>query len=207
MPKNVFVLSPGRAGSMTFAHACEYIENYSSAHESLIDKIGAERFAYPENHIEADNRLTWHLGQLAQKYDGQDVLYVHLRRDPEKIAQSFLRRWNDIKFNAAILPAFAHGIVMREKSWPLERRIEVCRFYVQTVIANIEEFITDRPHVEVDLEDEGQSFAYFLDRIDAQGDLKAAQQAWTTVQNDHEYAKGLHKRANVFTRAKKKFVS
>jgi len=177
---------------MTFAHACEHLTNYTSAHESLVDQIGDARFAYPENHIEADNRLTWHLGQLAEKFDSQDVLYVHLRRDPEKIAQSFLKRWEDIQFGSAILPAFANGIVMREKAWPRERRIEVCRFYVDTVIANTEQFIKTRPHMTVELEDGGISFNHFLDRIGAAGDLDATRTAWTTVQNDHAYSRALN---------------
>jgi len=197
MPKNVFVLSPGRAGSMTFAHACENLTNFTSAHESLVDQIGDARFAYPDSHIEADNRLTWHLGQLAEKYDGSDVLYVHLRRDPEKIAQSFLKRWEDIQFGSAILPAFANGIVMREKPWPVERRIEVCRFYVDTVMANTEEFIRARPHMTVELEDGGATFDHFLDRIGAIGDLEATRQAWTTVQNDHAYSQARNAQPSV----------
>jgi len=173
---------------MTFAHACEHISNYTSAHESLIDQIGAARFDYPDNHIESDNRLTWHLGQLARKYDDADVLYVHLRRDPEKIAQSYCKRWNEIEFSAAIIPAFANGMVMREKPWPSDMRLDVCRFYVDTVLANIEEFISSRPHIDVDLEDDGVSFRNFLTRIGAQGDLDAIQRAWTDVQNDYAYS-------------------
>jgi len=174
---------------MTFAHACAHLTNYTSAHESLVDQIGDARFAYPENHIEADNRLTWHLGQLGDKYDGSAVLYVHLQRDPEKIAQSFLKRWEDIQFGSAILPAFANGIVMREKPWPVERRIEVCRFYVDTVISNTEAFIKSRPHMTVELEDGGVTFNHFLDRIGAVGDLDATRLAWNTVQNDHEHSR------------------
>ena len=86
---NVFVLSTGRAGSKTFVLACEYLSNFTAGHETRADQIGSSRFEYPINHIEADNRLTWHLGLLGRKYDGRDVFYVHLKRDPEKIAESF----------------------------------------------------------------------------------------------------------------------
>ena len=48
---NVFVLNTGRCGSMTFVEACRPITNFSSAHESRCAKLGAERFAYPDNHI------------------------------------------------------------------------------------------------------------------------------------------------------------
>ena len=192
MPKNIFALSPGRAGSMTFVHACEGIEGFTAGHESRVDRVGTARLAYPENHIEADNRLVWHLGQLAQKYDGQDVLYVHLRRDPEKIAQSYLKRWLEFEFSAGILPAFANGIVMREKPWPVEERLDVARYYVETVIANTEEFLKSRPHIDVHLEDGGVSFNNFLNRMSATGDLEAVRAAWASVKNDHNHSREIH---------------
>ena len=188
MPKYIFALSPGRAGSTTFAEACAHFSNFTSAHESRNARIGNVRFDYPENHIEADNRLTWHLGQMATRFDGQDAFYVHLRRDPEKIAQSYLNRWEQIKFSGAILPAFANGIIMRESLWPAERRIDVCRFYVETVIANTEEFLKTRSHMDVSLEDDGASFESFMDRIGAQGDLAAALSAWKTPANTHGHS-------------------
>ncbi len=194
--KNIFALSPGRAGSMSFANACSHLENYTSAHESLVDQIGTARFAYPENHIEADNRLTWHLGQLAQKYDPQDVFYAHLTRDPEKIAQSYFKRWSEINFRAGIMPAFANGIVMREKDWPLERKLDVCRFYVETVIANTQEFLKTQQHMDVSLEDNGASFANFLDRIGAVGDLDLVKQDWTKPHNDHKFSLELDRKNN-----------
>ena len=55
---NVFVLCTGRCGSTTFACACRHIENYTAAHESRSHLAGPERFAYPEDHIEVDNRLS-----------------------------------------------------------------------------------------------------------------------------------------------------
>ena len=181
---------------MSFANACSHLENYTSAHESLVDQIGVARFAYPENHIEADNRLTWHLGQLAQKYDSQDVFYVHLRRDPEKIAQSYLKRWAEISFRAGIMPAFANGIVMRGSEWPTEEKINVCRFYVETVIANNLEFLETRPHMDVSLEDNGVSFANFLDRIGAVGDLDLMKQEWSKPHNDHKFSIELDRKNN-----------
>ena len=79
---NVFVLSTGRCGSTTFIKACSHITNYSSAHESLSTRTGKQRLNYPENHIEADNRLSWLLGRLDNTY-GDDAFYVHLNRNIE----------------------------------------------------------------------------------------------------------------------------
>ncbi len=198
MPKYVFALSPGRTGSTSFAEACAHFTNFTSAHESRNSRLGENRFAYPENHIESDNRLTWHLGQLAAKYDDQDVFYVHLRRNPEKIAESYAKRWEDVKFKSSIMRAFANGIIMREGPWEKSRRIDVSRFYVQTVIANTEEFLKNRPHMDVSLEDGGVSFQEFMKRIGAQGDLDAALATWKTPANTHSDSIAKAKKSLVF---------
>ncbi|MHC4834220.1 MAG: hypothetical protein ACYTFH_10095, partial [Planctomycetota bacterium] len=59
---NVFILSTGRAGSMSFERACSHITNYSAGHETRSGFLGQRRFDYPQNHIESDNRLAWLLG-------------------------------------------------------------------------------------------------------------------------------------------------
>ena len=59
---NMFVLNTGRCGSTAFVEACKHIMNFSSAYESRAGRIGHDRFAYPENHIEADSQLSWFLG-------------------------------------------------------------------------------------------------------------------------------------------------
>jgi hypothetical protein len=90
---NVFILNTGRCGSTTFVKACEHITNFTTAHESRMHLIGNQRLAYPDNHIEADNRLAWFLGRLEAAY-GDRAIYVHLRRDPLKTARSFEKRYN-----------------------------------------------------------------------------------------------------------------
>jgi len=88
---NVFVLNTGRCGSTTFARACRHISNFSSAHESRTYLFGEERLAYPSNHIEVDNRLSWLLGRLDRKY-GDRAVYVHLKRNIHDTAASFVAR-------------------------------------------------------------------------------------------------------------------
>lgn len=179
---NVFVLCTGRCGSMTFVEACGHVTNFTAGHETRAAKIGPARFAYPAGHIEVDNRLSWHLGGLGAAYDGSDVLYVHLRRDPEAVARSFLKRW-DSGFRASIIRAFGHGIVQRAKEWPEHRRLDVCRHYVDTVTANIDEFLSGRPSLTVDLQTVEPDFAGFLDRIGAEGDRSAALAEWKVRHN------------------------
>ena len=115
----VFVLGTGRCGTTTFARACAHIENFTSGHESNARFIGESRLEYPTDHIEADNRLSWMLGALGARYDGTEVLYVHLRRDPDEVARSFELRWES-GFRASIIRAFAHGIVQRIEDWPAD---------------------------------------------------------------------------------------
>jgi hypothetical protein len=61
---NVFVLTTGRSGSLTFAEACRRITNYTTGHETRVGRVGPERLAYPDRHIEVDHRLAWFLGRM-----------------------------------------------------------------------------------------------------------------------------------------------
>ncbi|MDN5744085.1 MAG: hypothetical protein L0H31_03070 [Nocardioidaceae bacterium] len=181
-PSNVFVLCTGRCGSVTFATACGHLSNFTAGHETRSGKIGKARMAYPKGHIEADNRLSWHLALLGQRWDKDGAFYVHLKRDPDAVARSYARRWNG-KYRASMIRAFGHGIVMRAKDWPEEKRVDVARFYADTVNANIEEFLKNRPSMTVDLETIETDFPVFLDRIGAEGDLDAAIGEWSVRHN------------------------
>jgi hypothetical protein len=103
---NVFVLNTGRCGSTTFAAACAHVTNFTVAHESRVGALGAARFDYPRRHIEVDNRLSWFLGRLEQRW-GQEAFYVHLTRDVEATARSFSARYSRgimLAYRTAILP-------------------------------------------------------------------------------------------------------
>lgn len=164
----VFVLGTGRCGTTTFAHACAHIENFTAGHETNSRLVGEQRFAYPDDHIEVDNRLSWMLGSLGAHFDGTDVLYVHLRRDPDEVVHSFLQRW-DSDYRANIIRAFAHGIVQRKTDWRDEDKPLVCRAYVDVVTANITEFLSTRRSVECWLPDLETEFPKFMDTIQATG--------------------------------------
>ncbi|MDA1387186.1 hypothetical protein [Glycomyces lechevalierae] len=179
---NVFVLCTGRCGSVTFARACEHLDNFSVGHESRARLVGSDRLDFPDDHIEVDNRLSWFLGRLAERYDHRATKYVHLLRDPEAVAQSHLARW-DSPFKASSIRSYGHGIVMGVQDWPLERRIEVCRDYVATVTANIEEFLRDRESMTVHLETAQTDFPKVLEWIGAEGDLDGAVAEWDIAHN------------------------
>jgi hypothetical protein len=74
----VFVLCTGRSGSLTYIRACSHITNYTAGHETGSRKLGDDRFSYPDNHIEADNRLSWFPGTLEELY-GNNAFQVNRR--------------------------------------------------------------------------------------------------------------------------------
>jgi hypothetical protein len=173
---NVFVLCTGRTGSVTFTKACQHIDNFSASHESRVQFLGEERINFPDNHIEADNRLSWFLGRLDAKY-GQSAFYVHLKRGREATALSYNRRWH---YKDGIIQAFTYGILMSPKA----EGLEYCLDYVDTVNENIELFLKDKPQkMVVNLENIKPDFIAFWEAIGAKGNLDNALEEWDTKHN------------------------
>jgi hypothetical protein len=164
---NVFVLTTGRSGSVTFAEACRHITNYTAGHETRVGLVGADRLAYPDDHIEVDDRLAWFLGRLEDAY-GDRAFYVHLRRDEQATAASRMRRWNK-----PLMRAYRNGILWDVS--PEVSRLEVALDLNRTVTTNIELFLRDKSQVmRIDIETARQTFPEFWKSIGAQGDLEAA---------------------------------
>jgi len=180
---NIFVLNTGRCGSTTFSEACNYITNYTVSHESRVGCIGRERFSFPENHIEVDNRLTWFLGRLDKAY-GDKAVYVHLKRDVEKTAKSFVKRWD---FDGGIIRAYRKGMLegLPEYIDPYY----CCLDYCDTVDSNIELFLKDKSNcIELNLENAKEDFAKFFDLIDAKGDKESAIKCFDKNYNSSDYS-------------------
>lgn len=175
---NIFVLSTGRCGSSTFARACEYIENYSVAHESRISCVN-ERVKYPNDHIEVDNHLAWFLGRLDEKY-GDDAFYVHLKRDLKETAKSRMRR-EEGKIDPGLVWAYSKRIIWENENADL---LGASRHYCETVNANIRLFLKDKSmKMEFSLESAEKDFRRFWKRIEARGDLASAVQEWDNRYN------------------------
>ena len=173
---NVFILNSGRCGSTTFIRACSHITNYSAAHESRIHLLGDARLAYPPAHIEADNRLSWLLGRLDDAY-GDDAFYVHLRRDVDATAASFVRR-----ADFGIMHAYREGILLGGQ--PGQSAMEIALDYLQTVERNIAGFLANKTRkMTMQLEQAKQLFPEFWQRIAAEGDLFAALTEWDVAYN------------------------
>jgi len=99
--------------------------------------VGANRFDYPVNYIEVDNRLCWLLGRLDEAY-GTNAYYVHLIRDRNLTARSYNKRWYN---RVSLIRAYSHEILMQK-----ENRFETCLDFWDTVNANITSFLKDKPN-------------------------------------------------------------
>jgi len=173
---NIFVLCTGRSGSVTFINACSHITNYSSGHETRSGLLGEERLNYPGNHIEADNRLSWVLGRLEEKY-GNNAIYIHLTRNSTEIAESFEKR-----FDSGIIAAYSKVILLGSDS--KNEPIQFCMDYVNTINANIKSFLKNKTNkMEFRLENAKDDFKIFWKMISAEGSLDAAIAEWDVKYN------------------------
>lgn len=165
---NIFILNTGRCGSTTFIKACQHINNFTSTHESRNSRLGNARFDYPDNHIEADNRLSWFLGKLDKVY-GNNAVYVHLKRNKHAVAKSYSSR---ISERGAILPVYRAGILWLPDAVP---NLAAALDYCETVNFNIELFLKDKTHKMIfNLENAKNDFQIFWNLIGAKGDFTAA---------------------------------
>ncbi|MEY4698214.1 MAG: hypothetical protein RIT14_2642 [Pseudomonadota bacterium] len=180
--RNIFVLCTGRCGSTTFARAAAHIRGWTAGHETRAHLIGPDRLAYPPDHIEADNRLSWMLGRLDRRF-GKDAAYVHLTRAPEEVARSYARR-----ARYGIMHAYYHGIVFPAPADVIRDRrplLPHAQDMVETITANITHFLRDKPHVlPMRLEQIETDFPAFWSWIGAEGDLDSALQEWSIRHNE-----------------------
>lgn len=188
----VFVLTTGRAASQTFARAATHIHGMSAAHESRRARI-EDRLDYPDNHVEVDNRLVWFLGSLDQRFRDEETFYVVLRRDPEEVAVSYVRRWH---INVSIVRAFFNGILMfRERKPSSGERLRAARLFVRTVDDNVDHFLKNRDNYCVIRTDALESgFFRFLDQAGLDGDREAIRRELTTVHNRSKRKKSLREK-------------
>lgn len=190
---NIFVLCTGRCGSTTFIRACQHITNYTALHESRTGLLGDDRFDYGEDHIEADNRLSWLLGRLELAY-GRDALYVHLERDERDTAASFVHR-----VGRGIMRAYGRGGVLMdlpENADPMAMAEDYCR----TVTTNIKLFLRDKPQqMSIKLESVRSEFPEFCGRIAATVDMDAALAELDLKHNATRKRGGPHRARKVLT--------
>ena len=190
---NIFVLSTGRCGSTTFIMACRHITNFTCAHESRTGRLGADRFNYPENHIEADNRLSWLLGRLDTAY-GDNAFYVHMKRNENDTARSLIKR-----YSSGIMRAYRFGgilLKLPKDSDPMVVAVDYCH----TVNSNIELFLKDKMKTMVfNIENADRDFPVFWKLIGAEGDMNAAMTEFNNFYNVRKMPQ-INKKANILQR-------
>jgi len=186
----VFVLCTGRTGSLSFARACAHITNYTIGHESKARTLGKDRFQYADQHIEADNRLSWFLGSLDRSF-GNEAFYVHLIRDKEEVVKSYNRRWVR---NGSLIRAYCEGILqITLHKLDSQKRLEVGNDFYEHVNDNIRHFLKDKEHkTAVHIENIYEEFPKFWDLIGAEGDLDLAIQSFEIMHNQSKTGKSKH---------------
>jgi hypothetical protein len=170
------VLCTGRSGSLTFIRACRHMDNYTSGHESRARVLGDGRFSYPDNHIEADNRLSWFLGKL-DLIHGNDAFYVHLVRNREDTIRSYNRRWVR---KGSLIRAYCEGIQQISlHRLDGRRRLEVVEDFYDQVHQNIIHFLKDKEHQMIfRIEKAMEQFPLLWEKIGAEGDLREAMETF-----------------------------
>lgn len=168
--RNVFVLCTGRCGSTTLARAMAHSSNFTVGHETRTHLTGVARLDFPAWHVEIDNRLSWFLGRLDRRF-GDTAFYVHLRRDPEAVAESFVRR-----AHLGIMNAYRSDVLMRaaklSQDVPL---LEFANDYIDTVTENISHFLRDKSFkMDFNLGSASADLMLLWDRIGAEGGLTLA---------------------------------
>ena len=192
-----FILSTGRAGSLTVAKAFSYAHNYTVGHESRITVADESRIEYPDFHIESDNRLSWFVGSLVKRYP--DAAYVHLTREFALVADSYLRRWESIgrigvsspgsinrlgnsllrlfgrRFDSTVVDAFARGVIgQRYKMAKLEKKKAV-ELYIKSVNDNIEVALQAAKYsFQMDIQNPDATFRKVWNLLNAEGEFEEA---------------------------------
>lgn len=152
--ENVFILSPGRTGTTSFARILSCIPKFTSGHETRVKFLGDSRIDYPSNHIEADNRLVFFLPKLTKRYAANSLLII-LYRPNEEIADSYSKRW----YKTNLMKAYAQGILLRSFR---ENDIAVSNDMVSNTYETIEYFANDWKHVvRIDLHDPSKGLKEF----------------------------------------------
>lgn len=182
----IFVLCSGRCGSMTFIRAAKHIRNFTAGHESRWRMKSVDlKLRYPDNHIEADNRLAWMLGRLGETFAPDEVLYVHLYRDSGSCGESYAKRTEQ-----SLTEAWNRHIMALQK---VDRtaepdRVRLATDMVDTVNANIREFLRFRPAplLSFNFPLDGWEVAWpmFWNRIKADGDFEASLAEWQVRHNE-----------------------
>lgn len=167
----VFVTGTGRCGSVSFRHACSFITNYQTGHETRNGLL-----EYPDNFIEVNPHFRKCILTLYNKYP--DAKFVHLIRKPEDCIPS-LAKLN----HGAIMQAYE---VLHPSIMPTPSPLDVAwRFYwcENDLIELQMQQIPENQRVKIQLEDIKDNWRDFWNWIGANGKIGESLRSWDTPQN------------------------
>lgn len=192
----VFVVGTGRCGSVTFCKACEYIENFTVAHETVFNR--RDKLDWPDQYIAVEPSL-WPLVPLLRKRYPRLVLVHLVRRNraefihsyrvldsppfigaknyriPEKDRLPEKANWEGAPPVIDVWAACYVGTPIGEA----ERR-ELLGLYYDTVNTMVREL---RPDVTVTLEEPATGWRQLWRRIEALGDYEKSLAEWDVKHN------------------------
>lgn len=182
-----FILGPGRCGTLTIAEAFRHATNYTVGHESRWHLQPADRWNYPDQHIEVDNRLCWMTGTLHRRYP--DATYAHLVRDPEANADSLARvLWpRGTRASRGKLMSGIQGILGRTARADSEA-IDYARNHVELTNDNARLLLETHDGITIHIENPHAAFTALWEQLDCEGDLDAAL-AELDVRHHHDHAR------------------
>lgn len=182
----VFVTGTGRCGSVSFAAACSFITNYTSAHET--PNPGLE---YPDNHIEVNPHIRCCIPAIGYKY--QNAKWVHLVREVEGCVKS--------------LAALDGGEIMRAyrslypSIMPSEDPTEIARclhrYENDAIMHQLALIVPNHRIMVICLEEVKYNWRTFWDWIGAEGDFEASLSAWNIKRNTTEEREAARKEQEV----------
>lgn len=157
-----------------------------------------ERFPYPDNHIESDNRLAWALGLLEHHY-GDNAVYVHLKRNEMAVANSYASRFFT---EESIMFGYRQSILLGNIQQ--HSRDSIALDLVKTINFNIEQFLANKSLVAtIDIEDPAVGFLQLWSLAGFKGDQEAALRALETRHNKRPTNSLRHRSGSLFRRFKR----
>jgi hypothetical protein len=122
------------------------------------------------------------LGSL-EEYYGDSPIYVHLMRDPDEVAESFLKRYSP-SFIGGIMHGFGHGILKQPTLYEGENLRNMAHMYVNIVNLNIKSFLKDKSKVVImDMASPRESIIKIWEMGEIEGDIEKAFLEWNFKHN------------------------
>jgi hypothetical protein len=189
----VICLTTGRSGSSTLAAALGHATNFTVGHETRSSESILKRVAFPDGHIEVDNRLAWFVGHLADLFgESSEVVWVYLSRDPALVAKSYSTRIH----STGIVRAYARGIRKDSSDLTHVDWYNLSLEMVEVINRNIELLLSSvkGPVIRIAIESPERGFTDLWKTAAIEGDLNAALKE---LRVNHNSSENLRRRARM----------